>query len=431
MGTDYQKCLDSMFSLHRFGIKLELDTIRHILNAIGNPQRTFKSIHIAGTNGKGSVAAMLSTILQSAGYKVGRYTSPHLVKFNERICIDNQPISDDDVISTWKQVSGAAPETRQPTFFEFTTAMALSEFGRRKVDWAVIETGMGGRMDATNVIEPGLTIITNIALEHKDYLGKTIAAIAFEKAGIIKKGVPLVTGVRQKAARTVILNQADSMSAPVYLQTRDFRQRRVGDNLFNYFGLANSYRRLILGLSGAHQFDNAGLVLAACEVLNQTGQANVPQEAIRYGLQHTCWSGRLEIAGHSPVIILDGAHNLTAASVLAKHLSSQYTGKKITLVIGILNDKPYRRIMKYLVPPCHRVIVTQPDTQRAITAQRLEEVARQFTSEVYLQSTVERAVRYALKTSDPQDVICVAGSLYVVGEAKNALKCSSDLTNLQ
>jgi dihydrofolate synthase/folylpolyglutamate synthase len=420
--TDYQKCLDSMFRLQRFGIKLELETIRHFLEKIGNPQTSFKTIHIAGTNGKGSVAAMLSAILHRAGYTVGRYTSPHLVNFNERICIDDRPITDDDVIAAWQLVSSVAPANRQPTFFELTTAMALSEFGRRKVDWAVIETGMGGRMDATNVIQPELTIITNISMEHKAYLGNTIAAIAYEKAGIIKNGVPLVSGVRQKSAKDVILAKAHSMQAPAYLHKRDFRHRRKPGNRFNYKGIANSFRDLSLNLDGAHQFENAALAIAACEVLDQSRKAALAPSDIRYGLQHTHWPGRMEIAGHSPTIILDGAHNLMAASVLARHLTAKYVGKKIILIIGILDDKPYRAILKYLVPCCQIVIVTQADTQRAIAAEQLEIIAREYSSNVHMMPTVKQALHHALGISEQHDIICIAGSLYVVGEAKSALE---------
>lgn len=192
----HTECLERMFSLRRFGIKLGLATIRRMLAGLGNPHQRYSCIHIAGTNGKGSVASSLAAVLMCSGYRVGLYTSPHLVRFNERIKVDGEDISDADIVRLYRRVCRALPGGREPTFFEFTTAMALDEFGRRKVDWAVIETGMGGRLDATNVLTPELSIITNVSLEHREYLGHSLPAIAFEKAGIIKRRRPVVTGVR-------------------------------------------------------------------------------------------------------------------------------------------------------------------------------------------------------------------------------------------
>ncbi len=417
----YQDCLATMYSLHRFGIKLGLDTIKSILAALGNPERNFKCIHIAGTNGKGSVAAMLSTILHAAGYSVGRYTSPHLEHFNERICINETPIDDAAVLEAHKRVDSVQGLSRQPTFFEFTTAMALDVFGRRHVDWGIIETGMGGRLDATNVIQPELTVITNISLEHKSYLGGTIAAIAGEKAGIIKPNIPLVTGVGQKSARTAIFRQAADKKARVYLKGKDFRYRRQNRDQFTYYGMKHRWQKLSLSLSGAHQFENASLVLAACEILRESGQASIPERSIEYGLGHTRWPGRLEVVCTRPHLILDGAHNLMAARTLARYLTEQFKNHTITLVVGILDDKPYEAILKDLIAPCKRVIVTQPVIDRAIAAPLLAAMAEQYSAEVDIIPDVGQAVRHALEISTADDVICVAGSLYVVGEAKTAL----------
>ena len=422
----YQECLTWMYGLRRFGIKLELDTIKHILKVLGNPHKMYRSIHIAGTNGKGSVAAMLSTIFHTAGYRVGRYTSPHLERFNERICIDNQPIDDEAVLRAYQQVKAINHPFRQPTFFEFTTAMALLEFGRRKVDWAIIETGMGGRMDATNVIQPALTIITNISLEHKQYLGSTIGAIAFEKAGIIKTEVPLVTGVHQKGAFAIIDQKAAQHKATVLRKGRNFHTRCQGGNRFSYYGINQSWRNLQLNLAGAHQVDNAAMVLAACEFLVRSGQVHITESHIRKGLQRIQWPGRLEIAGVEPHIILDGAHNLMAARVLAKYLMKRFKGMLITLVVGILEDKPYRAILKDLALPCHRIIVTQPKIERAISAEKLAILARQLCPNVEVVADVGQAIQHAIETSRTDDVICVAGSLYVVGEAKSALAGTRD-----
>lgn len=421
--SHYDKCLETMYGMRRFGIKLGLETITSILAHIGDPHKNYPIIHIAGTNGKGSVAAMLSTILHTAGYKVGRYTSPHLERFNERICVNNKPINDEAVISSYEMVASAPELERELTFFEFTTAMALYEFGRQKVDWAVIETGMGGRLDATNAVQPDLTIITNISLEHRSYLGDTLAAIAGEKAGIIKPKVPLITGVAQRNARDVIFQKASQQNVPVFLKGRDFRCRRVGDGIrFSYYGMTQTRRNLTLSLQGDHQIDNAALVLAACETLIDSGKVELPQEAISQGLLNTSWPGRLEVVSTNPHLILDGAHNLMAARKLANYLKTQFQGRHITLVIGVLDDKPSESILRDIMAPCQRVVITQPTIDRAIPAEKLADTAKKYASQIDIIPDVARALDHALKESGPDDVICVAGSLYVVGEAKSHIQ---------
>ena len=214
--TSYDKCLETLYSLRRYGIILGLDVIRNILRKLEDPQNNFKTIHVAGTNGKGSIASTLSTILIHAGFRVGLYTSPHLIRFNERICINNHPISDENIVAAYEAVKAVHLGSREPTFFEFSTAMAFYEFGRCNVDWAVVETGMGGRLDATNVINPDLSIISNVSLEHKLFLGNTISDITREKGGIIKNRVPIVTGVTQKHAVSILKSIAESQSAPLF-----------------------------------------------------------------------------------------------------------------------------------------------------------------------------------------------------------------------
>jgi dihydrofolate synthase / folylpolyglutamate synthase len=421
-GTAYENCLTAMYGLRRFGIKLGLETIRHILSQLGDPQLNFRAIHIAGTNGKGSVAAMLSTILHAAGYRVGRYTSPHLERFNERICINDAQMANADVVDAYKRVAGIKDLDRHPTFFEFATAMALDHFGRKKVDWAIIETGMGGRLDATNILIPELSIITNISLEHKEYLGNTIAAIAREKAGIIKPGVPLITGVRQPSARRVVFEMARKMKASAFLMGSDFRCRRQATGAFNYYGMAKTYRNLRLNLAGEHQIGNAALALAACEALAKRASVEISKQTIIGALNETTWPGRLEVVRHRPEVILDGAHNLMAARALAHHLRTRYANRRITMVVGILDDKPSEAILKDLASACRRMVVTQPKIDRADSAERLSMLAKAHLADVTTISDVASAVRHALDTSETDDVICIAGSLYVVGEAQTALR---------
>lgn len=411
-----------MYGLRRFGIKLGLETISTVLAGLGLPQNQYRIIHIAGTNGKGSVAAMLATILQEAGYRVGRYTSPHLERFNERICIDNVPIDDPAVVSAYDHVRSVQGLDRELTFFECTTAMALHEFARQSVDWAVIETGMGGRLDATNAVTPDYTVITNISLEHKSYLGNTLAAIAGEKAGIIKAETPLVTAVSQPAARRVILDRARKLNSPVLMKGRDFRYRRMDAGYFSYYGPHRTWRQLKIGLRGTHQIENASLVLATCETMVQTGRIKLSDDAIRRGLGRTLWPGRLEVVSDKPMVILDGAHNLMAARKLAEYLRDRFPDRRITLVIGVLDDKACEPILKDLIAPSRHVVVTQPVIDRAIPAADLAAVAGRYSDSIEIIPDVGHALEQALKRSGDNDVVCVAGSLYVVGEAKTALR---------
>jgi len=417
--NSYQNCLKTMFGLHRFGIKLGLSTIRKILQELGNPHKKFACIHVAGTNGKGSVASSLASILSQSGYRTGLYTSPHLVSFNERIQINNRPISNEAVVDAYNAVTAVHYGQREPTFFEFATAMALFEFGQQQVDWAVIETGMGGRLDATNIITPEVSIITNVSLEHQAYLGNTISLIAGEKAGIIKSRKPVITGVRQQSARQVVEKTAAEKKAPLYRLGRDFKVRRHQSGTFTYYGRNCVWPDLQTALRGSHQADNAGLVLAACELLNEKN-ADLAIENIKTGLATNYWPGRLETVSSEPLIILDGAHNRAAAENLARFLAANLTGRKLTLVIGILDDKPYEAMLKSLLPLAGRVVLTRAKIERALDPRKLMKAAQNYPLERTIVSDVAEAVKHAIDTNPPGGAICIAGSLYVVGEAKAA-----------
>ncbi|MEJ2285226.1 MAG: bifunctional folylpolyglutamate synthase/dihydrofolate synthase [Desulfobacterales bacterium] len=416
----YQNCLKSMYGLRRFGIKLGLSTIRKILAGLDNPQNSCACIHVAGTNGKGSVASSLASILTRAGYKTGLYTSPHLVDFNERIQVDHRPISDTNVLAAYKAIRKVHSGDREPTFFEFATVMAFFEFARQNVDWAIIETGMGGRLDATNIIRPRISIITNISLEHRDYLGSTLEQISGEKAGIIKNRTPVITGIRQKKALAVVKKTARDKSAPLYCFGKDFKVRRHASGTFSYYGLAATWHGLKTGLLGQHQVDNAALVLAACELLKDR-HLPLALEDIQIGLIQNHWPGRLEMVSDKPRIILDGAHNFIAARNLARFLSTNLSSRNITMIIGILDDKPYRAMLKCLLPTANRVILTRAKINRAMEPEKLEPIAKNILPAVTVISDVKQALASAIESARPNDVICVAGSLYVVGEAKEAL----------
>lgn len=413
----YQQCLEEMYGLRRFGIILGLDCIRTLLQGLGNPHHQFKSIHIAGTNGKGSVASALAAILHRAGHRVGLYTSPHLVRFNERIRINDTEISDDAVVNAYNSVKGIDFGEREPTFFEYSTAMALHEFARQGVQWAIVETGMGGRLDATNVVRSALTIITNISMEHRAYLGNTLEAIAGEKAGIIKPETPVVTGVRQPAVWKVIKEKADHVKAPAYRLGSHFKVRRNRNGRFTFNGIDRRWEDVQTGLPGNFQIDNAAMVIAAAESLIGMGVA-LSEVDIREGLLNNRWPGRLETVSESPRVILDGAHNFMAARNLGRYIEENLGNRKITLVIGILDDKPYGSILKSLVPHCRRVILTQARTGRALPAEKLVQSVKKWTDDVRVIPNVAQAIEKAMAAASEKEVVVVAGSLYVVGEAK-------------
>jgi len=416
----YDDTLAAMYGLRRFGIKLGLSTTRNILKELGDPHTRFSTIHVAGTNGKGSIASCIASILRGAGYKTGLYTSPHLVKFNERILVDGRQIPDGHVVQAFEAVRKASVGMREATFFEYATAMALFEFQRQNVEWAVMETGMGGRLDATNVIEPELSIVSNISVEHRDYLGHTIALIAGEKGGIIKPGVPVVTGAKQKAAIEVLEKIAKEKSSPLFRMGKDFRVKRSKDGGFSYYGMDQTWKNMSTPLPGSHQIENAAIALAACEILKRK-KVGLSDETIRAGVAENSWPGRLEVVSSSPFTLLDGAHNLMGARALGKFMANHLEKEKTTLVIGILDDKPYAAMLKSLVPHCARVILTMPETERALPPETLLKEAEKMSDHVSIIPSVKEAVIQAIDQAKPDETVCIAGSLYVVGEAKQAL----------
>ena len=417
--NSYQKCLDKIYKLGRFGIKLELDTIQNILNLLDNPEKQYNLVHVAGTNGKGSTATYIASILQLAGFKTGIYTSPHLVKFNERMTINGESISNDDVVSAYEAVHQVDTGDRKATFFEIATAMGFYHFAKKNVEWAVIETGMGGRFDATNIITPKVSVITNLSIEHTDYLGNTIKALAKEKGGIIKASTPVVTAVSQPSGLKVIKNTAIQNSSDLYIYKKDFSIRKnPGQNTYSYKGLMKNFNHLIKPLPGEHQKENLSLALAACELIFD----NLDENLVKKGLAITRWPGRLEHIQDSPLVIIDGAHNLKAAKVLGKYLSSTLKDKKLTLVLGILDDKPYEKMLESLVPCAHNIIITKAKIDRSLEPSVLKKAVEKITKKpVIVIEDVKKAVTHAIEISNDEDAVCIAGSLYVAGEAREKL----------
>ena len=413
--------LSALYRLRRFGIQLGLETISRLMRGLGNPQDRYRCIHVAGTNGKGSIAAFLSSVLAHEGYRVGLYTSPHLVRFNERIQINGCPISDQDVAKAAEAVQRIYTQGEPPTFFECATAMAFHHFASEKVDWAVLETGMGGRYDATNVVHPEVCIISNISMEHTEYLGNTLAKIAAEKAGIIKRGAAVVTATRQKKALQVIEQAASKRGVPLLRMGNEIKVLREGDGFFTYLGRRHRWARLKVGLLGDHQMTNAGLALGALELLMDKN-LSVSDEAIYKGLAVARWPGRLEVVSEDPFILLDGAHNPSAVRTLKVFLENGMAPRRIIMVIGILKDKAWKPMLRELAGLADCMILSRPQYERAADPEELAAFVRLIKQDLRVISHLPGAISLALGEARHGDLVCITGSLYTVGEAKAYLE---------
>ncbi|MBI3811946.1 MAG: bifunctional folylpolyglutamate synthase/dihydrofolate synthase [Nitrospirae bacterium] len=425
MTLSYPKAIEYLYGLQWHGIKLGLDTIRRLMTVLNEPHRRFRSVHIAGTNGKGSTAAMVATILATAGYRTGLYTSPHLIDFTERICVNGEPIPRKAAAGLTGQIRDAAAGT-PVTFFEFTTAMAFLYFADSAVDFVVAEVGMGGRYDATNVLTPLVSVITPIDFDHQAYLGDTIERIAAEKAGIIKPSVPVVTAADRPEAVSVIRTVCREQNAPLYRLGFEVRVEGVTPQRFSYQGIHGSLADLNCSLLGRHQLSNAGCALAVLELLEQTG-ISIGEEAVRRGLSSVRWEGRLEPMPPAPsgaAVILDGAHNPAGARVLRTFLKESRPSRpgRLILVVGILRDKDIDGILGELVPIADEVIVTRPRYERAASADDLKRHIEKYGVRVTVREPLEDALRYAQSVAAAADRICITGSLYTVGEARSYLK---------
>lgn len=419
--NNYQESLDYLNTLEYFGIKLGLRNITALLTALDRPHHKFKSVHVAGTNGKGSVSAMLSAIFTGAGYKVGLYTSPHLVSIRERYRIDEHCISEERFHQLALQVKAALPEDVPITYFEFTTAVAFLLFAQEKVDLAIVETGLGGRFDATNVLSPELAVITNIARDHEAYLGKSLVSITKEKVGIIKPGLSVVTGVHQPKLLGIVQETCLNLNDPIYVYGQDFRIRRAGENKFSYQGMWRKLAGLSVRLRGQHQLHNAALALAATETMNGKG-LSVDERVIREGLNKVFWPGRQEVCEGDPAILMDGAHNPAGVSTLCRSLARDFTYNKLILIWGGMADKDHHTMLKQIAPMAQAIVFTRPKGRRAAEPYTLSAQLGPFEGSVYLTSQVSEAIEKAKLMAQGNDLICIAGSLYLIGEAREIMQ---------
>ena len=415
----YEEALSYIHSICWKGSKLGLDRTRELLGKLNDPQKELKFIHIAGTNGKGSTAAMLSSILEEAGYRVGLYTSPFINRFNERMQVNHQPIPDEELAALTEYVRPHADAMADsPTEFELITALAMVWFARQKCDIVVLEVGMGGELDSTNIIDvPEAAVIAAMGMDHVKELGPTMADIARAKAGIIKEGGRVVSYGGNPEADEVIAAVCRARNAS--LRQPDFSAIVPGD--FGLEGQTFSYkgwRVLRIPLVGAYQMNNAAVVLETVEVLRQRGWS-VSDEAVRQGLADTRWPARFEVLRRDPVFIVDGGHNPHGIRATAESLSRLFPGRKITFVTGVMADKDVEHILGLIVPLAEQFFTVRPDNPRAMDAgelaARIEAMGAKATACASVQDGVDRAIQ----AEGPHGVACALGSLYMSGEVRS------------
>ncbi len=415
---------DYLFSLTLHGVKLGFDNIRRLLDAAGNPQDAYPTVHIAGTNGKGSVTAFLKAMLQAAGYRTGCFTSPHLIDVRERFQIDGALISDEDLdqaIAHFQRI--AAPIDPPPTFFEMNTAIAFHAFALARVDVAIIETGMGGRLDSTNVIRPEATAITNIDLEHTQYLGDTLEKIAFEKAGILKHGVPVVIGERAQGPRGVLLERARALQSPAAVLDRDFTYALTGarpSQHFHYQSENLTLEKVPLALAGDHQGANAAIAATLAQTLGGKFP-RLTEQSIAAGLANAAWPCRLEHFQVRPPnnaqdplpVIIDVAHNVAGAQKLAKELDACVT------ILAIASDKDARGMIDALAPIASPLLLTTFDGKRALPLDALRQAAAHLPH--ISAPNLPEAIAQGLSRATPARPLLITGSIYTAGEARQLL----------
>jgi dihydrofolate synthase/folylpolyglutamate synthase len=419
--TDYEKTRIERYSPET----LDLDRVERLLDALGSPHQRFPAVHIAGTKGKGSTAAIIDSCLRAAGYRTGFYTSPHLHTFRERIRVDGSNITREEVVSLAEEIKPEIERIPGVTTFEAITAMGFLHFARSEVDIAVVEVGLGGRLDATNVIVPEVSVITSISLDHTYLLGDTLAEIATEKAGIIKPGRPVISAPQRPAARLVIEDVSRRVGAPLLEVDRDWAYEAGPANLDGQFF---AIRRLADGdsifdgeywvpLLGRHQLENAASAIAAVHALRERG-FDISVEAVRQGVARVEWPGRLEILSREPLVAVDCAHNPYSAQILTLALADWFPGRRWVLLFGASSDKDIAGMLDVLLPISDYVIVTRSDHPRSAAPTRLADAVARAGAGAEVSVNVKKALRRGLDVLEPDQGLLVTGSIFVVADAR-------------
>jgi dihydrofolate synthase / folylpolyglutamate synthase len=421
----YQKQVDKIFNLQFFGIKLGLVNIQALLADLGNPQDKFPVVLVAGTNGKGSVASTLASIAKESGLTCGLFTSPHLVRFNERFAVNGVQISDEKLLAIadliWERVDNRQ-ETENPdgpspiTFFEFATAMACVHFSENKCDLGIFEVGLGGRLDATNALEPILDVFTPISYDHTQYLGDTLTSIAGEKAGVLRNGVPAVVGKQEAESLETLESHIAELNVPAWIVDRDFGIR-WGELGATYWDPDGELSPVTTSLPGAYQLGNTAIALAAARLLKRAGIA-ITNDAIAEGPKKVHWPGRLEKVAENPIVLLDGAHNVAAAKLLCESLDENPVSGKTVAVMSIMEDKDVEGIVSAFAPAFDVVVATAAKMPRATSPADLAHIVKRNGPEVQTAVGFIEALEIARHLAGPSGRVVICGSLFLVGEAR-------------
>jgi len=440
----YQEAVDWINGLIPFGIRPGLERIEQLLDALENPHRRLRFIHVAGTNGKGSVCSYLTHVLIKGGYDVGTFTSPYITKFTNRMQYNGQDIEEETLLQLANKVRPlveemARTELGSPTMFEVTVLIAILYYATVTYpDYVVWETGLGGRLDVTNIVHPVVSVITNIGHDHMDRLGDTIEAITAEKAGIIKPGTPVIAGVTQPEAIQVITNTAREKKSTLYLYQQQFDQMPLyvdeQEQQFRFEGMFRNLEDVTITMKGAHQRQNAAVALMTIEVLRQYYALVIEDEDLLEGMKMTTWPGRLEQISDQPRLLIDGAHNPEGAEVLVDSLTSTFKYEKLHLVMGMIENKNHRDTLKHILTIADTLILTEPNYRSAKDAEQLRAVVEDISHELGLQTSPnvivekdwKKALALLLKITEPSDLAVVTGTLYLIGDVRSYMLHNKD-----
>ncbi len=454
----FDEAIAWIHSIGRFGVNPGLERMNVLMDRLGNPHHRLNFVHIGGTNGKGTTAALLEVALRACGCRVGLYTSPYLVNFNNRISLNGEDISPVDLVEHVQKIRplveeiAEIPHLGHPTEFEVVTALAMDYYAAKKPDLVVLEVGLGGRLDATNIVSPLVSVITNVSMDHTSVLGDSVEEVAGEKAGIIKEGVPLITAAEDYAVREVLFRAAAQKNALAYCVVNekkeeqknyrrfllqeskesatnkisiinyDHRKKVSGGQVFSYRGLNKEWDDLFLPLKGRYQVQNAAVSLAALEHVEQSMGLSCEKNVLQKTWQNFTWPGRLEVLREKPLVVLDGAHNPAAIKELSQAMQEFFSYGNLILVMGIMQDKNIREMMQNIVPAANTLIFTRPGLPRAASPRYLKELASELSdATIYAVPDIKNALTRALEMAAKSDLVLVTGSFYTVSEARQFL----------
>jgi len=426
---NYRDSLEFLHDLTKFGFNFGLERIETLLRLLGNPEKELQVVHIGGTNGKGSTAAMVASILIAGGKKTGLFTSPHLDSYRERIRINNEMISEADMAGLLTEIKPllekmVAEGYEHPTEFEVITAVALLYFRQQDVELAVVEVGLGGLIDSTNVVHPLVSVITNVGMDHMEYLGSTLEEITRVKVGIIKERSIAITAAAKPEVLAIIEEACREKDVSLIKVGTDvtysfLNHSRQGQQ-FSVGTAAKFYPSLEITLMGKHQVINAAMAVAVIEALKDRG-IDLPQDAVAQGLKHTKWPARLELLPGTPPVLVDAAHNFDGALTLAAAIKEYFPSEKVVLLIGMLADKEREKVLSVLAPLAEKIVVTRPNSPRAGEWRQLAREARLYTEAVMVEEQISQAVDRAIEAAGTGYMVCVTGSFYMVAEARQEI----------